>query len=202
MAIATRNITRVYRTATPDQIESGLNWYGTAYDIAGSLADEHGTTREVAAGVLAALSPLNSWQANVNLATRFLAEGGLHAGYLSGGLAKARAILAGAPVLDILTSPKVQNFFHCILTRGLTTAVCVDRHALDVAMNVRHTDTTRPEIKGKRYTETVAAYQRAAVILSKEGQAVSAAQVQAIVWVTWRRRYWAEGAFDAAIAAL
>ena len=196
MAIATRNITRVYRTATPDQIDTGLNWYSEAYHIAGSLALDYGTTREIAAGVLAALSPLNSWQSNVNLATRFLAAGGLDAGYLSTGLAKARAILAGTPVLEVLTSPKVQSFYACILTRGVTESVCVDRHALDAAMNVRHTDETRPEIRGKRYADAAEAYRRAAVIISKEGQVVSAAQLQAIVWVTWRQRWWSVGAFD------
>lgn len=194
MAPTTRNVTRVFRTATPAEIEAGALWYRDAHEIATAMGIAYGTTTEIAAGVLAALSPLNSWGANVNLAHRFLAAGGLDAGYLSLGLAKARAILGGANPERTLNGLKTVNFYRSILTAG-REGVCIDRHAYSIAHNARTVDT--PKLGPKRYAEIAQCYTRAARILSRElGEEITAAQVQSVTWVLWRRRYWAEGAFD------
>jgi hypothetical protein len=175
----------------------GLSWYDAAYLVADTFAVKHGLSIQQTAGVLAAVSPLNSWGANVNLAARILDAGGLTSGYIPLGLRKADAILAGADVRATLNGAKITNFYDCIVLRGQTDAVCVDRHAFDLAVNVRHTEDTRPTLgSGKRYNDLVSAYQRAAVILSRGGERVYAAQVQAVTWVTWRQRFWAAGAFD------
>lgn len=196
---STRNITRVFRTATAEQRAAGFDWYADAHDTAKEFAATYGVTLEQAAGVIAALSPLNSWGANVKLARRMIASGGtMTTGYLTVGLTKARAILAGADPAELLTSDKVAAFYHGIVTRGATDRVTIDRHAFDIAVNIRHTDATRPNIGKRVYRDASAAYVRAARILSREiGMEVSAAQVQAITWTTWRNRYWSVGAFDA-----
>ena len=192
----TRHITRLFRTATPEQIVAGAAWYEDAHEVATALATKNGVTLEVAAGVLAALSPLQSWGANVNLAARFLAAGGLHAGYLSVGLAKARAILAGADPVVTLAGDKTVNFYKSIVTRG-REGVTIDRHAWSLAVNVRYAEGNIPTIKGKRYAHAVEAYKRAARILSREyGIEITPAQVQAVTWVLWRNKFWSVGAFD------
>lgn len=194
----TRNVTRVFRSATPEQIAGALDWYADAHEIANALAVKNGVSVHVAAGVIAALSPLQSWGANVNLAARFLSTpGGLTSGYLSLGLAKARAIVEGATPESILTSNKIGAFYAGIVSAGATDIVTVDRHAYDIAVNRRHTDDTRPRLSGKRYAAVADTYKRAARILSVEtGMPLYAAQIQSITWVAWRARYWAEGAFD------
>jgi hypothetical protein len=195
--VSTRNITRVFRTATDDQLANGIAWYLDAGIIAESLADAHGVTVEQSAGIIAALSPMMSWGANVNLAARFIGAGGLDRGALSLSLSKARAILAGDDIVTTLGGNKTTAFYRCIATLGMTDAVCIDRHAYDVATATRHNDATRPKLSDKRYRECVDAYRRASRILSKElGAPVSPAQVQAVTWVVWRARYWADGAFD------
>lgn len=192
----TRNVTRVFRTATVEQIAAGADWYRDAHEIATALAVKNGITVEVAAGVIAALSPLQSWGANINLAARFLAAGGLDAGYLSLGLAKGRAILKGAPIEHTLRGDKIRNFFRSIITEG-AEGVCIDRHSYSVAVNERSFDTTMPKLKGASYERVAECYRRAAKILSNEYETVlTPAQIQAVTWVQWRRRYWAEGAFD------
>lgn len=195
---STRNITRVFRLATADERAAGLEWYATANDTAKEFSAAYGVSVEVAAGVLAATSPLNSWGANVKIARRMLKSGGtLDEGYLSVGLAKARRIMAGEDILSVLTSDKVRAFYLNIASRGMSSDITVDRHAFDIAVNVRHNDDTRPNIGKARYREVSAVYARAARILSREaGVELSAAQVQAITWVAWRNRYWAAGAFD------
>jgi hypothetical protein len=191
-----RNITRVFRMATPAEIAEGAQWYADAYEIAVALAAKSSTTVEIAAGVIAALSPLKSWGTNVNLAARFLAAGGLHEGYLRSQLAKARAILAGADIEATLSGDKTVNFYHSIATAG-AKGVTIDRHAWALAVNIRYEEGTMPTLKGKRYALAVDAYTRAAKILSREyGTTLTPAMVQSVTWVLWRRKFWSATAWD------
>lgn len=191
----TRNITRVFRKASLAEVQAGRGWYLAAHKIAGDLAVQYGVTREVAAGVLAATSPLNGWGPNVRLAGKVLAAGGTKTdGYLGLGLRKANAIIGGADPVATLKGHKTVNFYRSILTAG-AEGVTVDRHAFSIAVGERVINT--PSLSGKRYEEVAQYYRRAAVILSKEyGMELSAATVQAVTWVAFRRMYWAEGAFD------
>ena len=192
----TRNVTRLFRKATLEQIVEGAAWYSNAYQIASTFASRYNVPVSVAAGVIAAVSPLNSWGANVRLAERIIAAGGLDAGYLKVGLDKAKRILKGESVLDVLKSDKVSNFYLSIITAG-AEGVCVDRHAFSLAVNHRFVEGNIPGLSGKRYAATAECYTRAAAILSKEyGMPISAAQVQSVTWVLWKNLYWAEGAFD------
>lgn len=195
----TRNVTRVFRTATAEEIEAGRDWYRDALRIAETLATVHEIPVHQAVGVIAALSPLNSWGANINLTARFLEQGGMTTGYLKAGLAKATRILEAETsddVVTILNGNKIVNFFWSIYSAGVE-GVCIDRHAMDIAFNVRHNDGTRPSLSAKRYNEIAETYVRAATILSRElGEEITPAQVQSVTWTIWRRRYWAAGAFD------
>lgn len=193
MSLHTRNITKVFRTATPAEIETGTGWYSDAYDVALAMAKAYDSNLSTAAGIIAALSPLNSWGNNVNLAHRLMASGGLTRGYLSNGLNKANAILAGASPMDVLKGDKVRNFYLSIISQG-REGVCIDRHAYCIAMGKR---TDVPSLSTKRYEAVADKYRRAARILSKEyGEDFTPAQVQSVTWTLWRRRYWAEGAWD------
>jgi hypothetical protein len=191
----TVNVTRVFRSATDAQIAAGLDWYAAAYRDASALADRHGVSADVASGVLAALSPMNSWGANKAIADRALAAGGtLTSGYLTLGLTRANRIILGEAPADVLysrTAHKVLAFYHCIATAGDTDTVCVDRHASDIAWGKRHNDATRPGLPTSRYNLIADAYRAASRILGH-----SPARVQAVTWVAWRERYWAAGAFN------
>lgn len=196
MALHTRNITAVFRTADAALIEEGIAWYSDAKLIAEAFAAKHNVSLSVSAGVLAALSPLNSWGANVNLAARMLASGGtLDRGYLRANLAKARRIMAEGTT-DALGGLKVNNFYASILSGG-AEGVTIDRHAWCIAHNDRSKSNNIPSMSPKRYAEIAERYVRAARILSAEyDMPLSAAVVQAVTWVAWRRRYWGAGAFD------
>ena len=193
----TRNVTRLFRQASLSEVQAGREWYATAHRIAGELAATHGVTLDVAAGVLSATSPLNSWGANVRLAGKVLAAGGSKTdGYLGLGLRKANAIIAGAPILPTLNGIKTQNFYRSILSAG-ADGVTIDRHAWSVAVNFRYEGGVIPNMSATRYESAAECYRRAARILSREyGMELSPAVVQAVTWVQWRNRYWAEGAWD------
>lgn len=192
-----RNITRVFRTADAYQIDSAAQWYSDAYEIADAFAVKYGLTVETTAAVIAVLSPMNAWGNNVNLAARILAQGG-HAtgGGLPANIAKANRLILGESPETVVGGLKVTNFYRSILTRG-AEGVTIDRHAFDIAVNVRHTDADRPGIPKSLYASITGMYERAARILSKEyGRELTAGQVQSVTWMVWRARFWAVGAFD------
>lgn len=195
--LTARNVTRLVRGATDEEFMAGVNWYSDARIIAQALADRGGVTVDCAAGVIAALSPLRSWGENVNLAARAIDSGGLVSGTMRDQILKVNTILGGAEPLDTLGGLKVRAFYECIIAGGDTSAVCIDRHAIDILLNTRNTDDTRLALTPKRYAAAVKAYRSAAKILSKElGVALTGAQVQAIAWVAWRNKFYAAGAYD------
>ena len=196
-AISTRNVTRVFRDATPAQLSEGMSWYATALEFSRALGVAYDLTTEQTAGIVAALSPRVSWGQNVNSTIVFLKSGGVECGELGANVAKSRRIYAGESNDSVLGGNKVRAFYACIMAAGITNEVCIDRHAYDVMTNARNVDATRPKMSDTVYRLGVAAYQNAARILSKEyGYTITPAQVQAVTWTAWRARYWAEGAHD------
>jgi hypothetical protein len=175
----------VYRQATLQELQEGLEWYSDAHHVAAALdpARPH-----AAAGVIAALSPMMGWDRNIMLAARAYADG-----YASGALyrnvAKADAILAGAEPLDVLRGDKVCNFYKAIANPHDGTAVVIDRHAFDIAVGRITNDQSRSALSRKGVYESFArAYSRAAVALTKEtGMDISPSAVQAVTWTVWRR---------------
>ncbi len=192
----TRNVTRVARVALMRRA-SATNWYADARALCVRIAEEHAVPLHVVVGIVAALSPRLGWGPNVRLARRMLASGGtLASGALSNNLRKAREIYAGADPLDVMTAPKTANFYRAILTMG-ADGIVIDRHAYDVAVGKRHTDAERPGMTPKQYEAVAECYRRAAIILSDEtGETLSPSMIQALTWVEWRRRFYADGAFD------
>ncbi len=187
----------MFRTAEPYQIESAAQWYSDAYTVADALAAKFGVSVETAVGVIAVLSPMNSWGNNINLAGRIMAQGG-HAtgGGLPANVAKANRLMLGESPAVVVGGQKVTNFYKSILTRG-AEGVTIDRHAFDIATNTRHTDANRPGISKSLYSTISDMYTRAASILSAEhAREITAGQVQSVTWMVWRARYWAAGAWD------
>lgn len=175
----------VYRQATLQELQDGLDWYRDAHAIAVALDPER---PHAAAGVLAALSPMQSWGRNVNLAARAYADG-----RASGGLfrncAKADQIMAGAEPLDVLGGDKVCNFYKAIANPADGSAVVIDRHAFDIAVGRITNDKSRAALSRKGVYDAFArAYVRAAKTISAEtGLDMSPSALQAVTWCTWRR---------------
>lgn len=206
--MGTTEILTVWESATASQMEEGLNWYGEAHDLAHEFAERYSVTFEMAAGVIAAMSPNASWVTNVAMAESILA--GSPKG-LANGVAKCERILNGEAPETVLASDtyfKVLNFYYSITSRGIA-GITIDRHAWDVYTGIRHADKSgaetsrqggaplpiRPKVAGKRYVEAAQAYEEAAEILSARGESVTAGIVQSVTWVVWRERYWSKNAY-------
>lgn len=183
-ALWTRNIVRTYLATDEATRAEGAAWYREAHALATEL-DPADPAR--AAGVIAALSPRQSWTANVNGARRLYATG--TAGGLVSNVVKAQRIALGAAPLDVLGGSKVRAFYSCIVTTGRTDQVCVDMHAHDIALGMVTDDATRTRNLSRAggYDAIADSYRSAARILRKRGHDVTPATVQATTWVAWRR---------------
>lgn len=188
----TENIRAVLEAATDQQWIDGMDWYRDASDVATEIAETFGISYAKAGGVIAALSPRNSWGSNISLARHVLTQhqqGQPLTGYLGMGLRKVERILAGEPIEATLHGVKVRAFFACIVGAGETDEVCVDRHAYAIAWNYRADSDVRVTLSASR--RIADAYREVAADVG-----LFAAQVQAITWTTWRARHWAPGAWD------
>lgn len=187
------NIKAVFQLATLTEQQDGVSWYPAARAIATNLAKRYSIHPAEAAGVIAALSPRNRWERNVQDADALIAAyvaGGPEQAMLTKvctfGANKAKAIrileagvLTDADVLAILSGPKLREFYSCI--RGLSD-ICIDGHAFCIWAANRTGLKDVPAIGVKLRREIKADYATAADELG-----YTAAALQAITWCAWRR---------------
>jgi len=173
-----RNIISVWSLATESQMNDGRDWYTQAHRTAAMLAD--GDVK-VGAGLLAALSPQTAWWLNVELACDAFESGDARR-HTRDSCGKANKIMAGIDPEDVLPMRrKTGHFYRCILDPSDPVAVCVDRHAHDVAVGVPYGDWSRGLDAYGRYSLIALCYWEAAQRL---GELPST--VQAVTWVAWR----------------
>lgn len=171
-----RNIIRVYNQADADQKRRGQEWYRTAHELADFLSE--GDVQR-GAGVIAALSANKAWDLNQRLAHDAF-NGNVH-GHTSANLAKVAKIMAGVDPTEVLPmSAKTGNFYRCILDPDDAEAVCIDRHAHDVAVGRPFGDADRGLSAKGRYAVLSLAYRNAAAKLG-----ISPSVLQATTWVVW-----------------
>ena len=188
---------RIYREATPAELESGRDWYRRAQALAVELDP---TDPERAAAVIAVLSPQLPWRKNVDCARAAYAarsagatvdEITAAAKCLKKNARKAAEILWGAEPDAVVSGPKVRAFWHCIAHPESPQAVCIDRHAFDIAVGAVCSAFERDGQLARKgeYADVADAYLRAAKTLRAQGEDITAAELQAVTWTVWRRRY-------------
>lgn len=174
------NIIEVWKSATEEQLTAGRQWYRTAHQIADMMTD--GDVR-VGAGLLAALSPQTPWWLNIELASDAY-ETGTPSRHLGDAISKATRILAGIDPESVLPMErKTGHFYRCILDPADPEAVCIDRHAHDIAVGVECGAADRGLGARGRYNLIANVYREAAKRLGELPQTV-----QAVTWVVWRER--------------
>lgn len=189
MIPSVENVILWYLRATDAQVRFGLDWYFIANGEARAMA---GNRYMRAAGVIAALSPMNKWDNNLAKA-RLLWEragivewSGTSNGYgLSKNVEKAVRIYNGEDALDVLGGDKVRAFFLTICDPAGDHQPVIDRHAFDIAINTRTNDAARSVLQRKgEYARFSDIYRDAADIVG-----IGPSQLQAITWVTWREAH-------------
>jgi hypothetical protein len=180
----TLNVLHFYAQATPTERREGFAWYPTAREAAANIAARNGITLEQAAATVAALSPQMEWNANLRWAAE-VAEAHVQGiplprRGLGNSLRRAERALSG-DLSDIMRTSgtlKVRNFYGSIL--GERGAVCVDRHAIRVALGDALGNP--PSLTDNRYRLVAEAYREAGRELRK-----AASGVQAVTWTVCKR---------------
>ena len=174
------NVLAVYRAASFAAFSEGIDWYSDAHNVALTLDPENPAR---AAGIIAALSPMNGWTNNKRKAAQLYAQGGDGSGCgLYRNVAKAVAIYNGADPIDILKGDKVTAFFRTILDPFGDIDPVIDRHAFDIAVGERTNDKRRGALSRKGYYQAFASVYREAASVA----GIGSAQMQAITWMHWR----------------
>lgn len=187
------NIRDVFNSAAPQERLEGMNWYLKANIECEAMATKYRIPTATAVGVVAALSPGNSWERNMEHARLLIndfkaglrgADLPLVGSYGRNNVVKSERILLGEDPREVLGGLKVRAFYECLLNpwNPKDSAVCIDRHAKSVAFGYRVLD-KEASIKPKQYALISAAYKAAANELQ-----VAAHVVQAVTWVAWRNR--------------
>jgi len=87
-----QNIVGKYNEASPDFVKGGNEWYSRAHDVAHTIG--RGDVSK-GAGIIAALSPLSTWEKNVSQAHELIKTGNVHNALLPANVEKARRIHEG-----------------------------------------------------------------------------------------------------------
>ena len=193
-----REIVAKFTLATSQEVQLGCDWYSSALKIAIGISKKYGTSVEVAAGVIAALSPNNRWERNIVDAEAIIkcwAAGGTNTDMLNVkvctyGKMKAKAVdilTRNVPIVEILNGKKIIEFFNCITNTALND-VCIDGHAYSVWFGQRLTMKEVPAI-GKKLRSQIKTDDRDATFFINEelDTAYTPADIQAITWVTHKR---------------
>jgi hypothetical protein len=189
------NIFNVYLQSTEEDRAEGLSWYQiTALDLH-ALASKLDVPFMTLCGVVAALSPGVRWSRNIYWAEQLVRypdevmNGVLKIPtYSFLNVTKAKRIIDGENPLTVLSGPKVRAFYHCLITAGQTTEVCIDGHAYSIALGRRlgvrssSSKLDRAKIRLSDLPIIRQAYRNVAKKLD-----ITAPQLQATTWVTWRR---------------
>jgi hypothetical protein len=189
-----RNILKVYRRATPEDIANGLEWYDRAKRYASIISNLSGVNLNTVVGVMAALSPNNRWERNVKDTERMVwawVKGedlsDFKVSCYNTMKQKAWSILEDDltdddDILTRLNGQKIRSFYSNI--RGLDE-VTIDGHAYNIALGIRQGLTSDKTNMGKKlYREMQEAYVKAAKRVG-----VKPHELQAITWTTWKREY-------------
>lgn len=174
------NIITRYGQASIEQKIAGERWYVTANQLAYMIAD--GDVIK-GAGVIAALSANKSWTENVKISKRAFATG-TASGHVRTQLLKAERIMNGEAPEQVLGGHKTLNFYACLIDPHHATAVCIDRHAHDVAVGETYGNADRGLSANGRYELLARAYREAARRLN-----TNPATVQAVTWVVQVEMY-------------
>lgn len=174
--------------------EAGVTWYNKAHQKALKLAKRYNVDTDAVCGIIAALSPNNQWERNlIDTESLLLAKSRLRSindfkccTYNQNKL-KAWKIANGDNPLDILSGNKVVSFYQCILNPIDPNLVCIDSHAINIALGRMATIAQTPSLSNQEYATFAVAYKQTTRWINSENDyLVIPMQVQAITWLYYR----------------
>lgn len=182
MRFSQARLERALETAPPEAWNQGLDWYEEANRWCRRVGSAHDLPATRVAGILAALSPNQGWDANVRETLRLIEE--RRAAQFPANVSRALRILDGEAPLDVLGGKKVRSFYRNIAYLD-DYHVTVDRHAASILTGI---PSARFADVHKHALERAGAYERAADKYRQVAESLGLRpyQVQAVAWVARR----------------
>lgn len=138
----------------------------------------------IACGVVAALSPVKTWEQNLKCAIQMLETG--DCGHMKQFKDKAKRIIKSdgtdEAILDILNGNKISAFYLNIKYPEKANVTTIDRHALSIALGRWVTEEDYRGMTTNQYEFFVQCYALAAMKVN-----VSPLLMQSATWVKWRK---------------
>jgi hypothetical protein len=191
------NILEIYKQSTNNDIISGKQWYKQANEISKLMAVKYNLTEIQTAGIIASLSPGTNWSQNIidanNLCSllqigkdiKSVTVTTYHRNKLKSHYLWLHPELSEKGVFLIILGTskqvnKTSSFFLNILHPNNDDICTIDRYAYRI--NLGLTETIDLQLTENRYKVMNSAYKQAGKQLN-----ISAIELQAIVWLTFRR---------------
>lgn len=178
------NFEKVYLESTEIEKSMGLHWYADQHNYLKDMSAHFDVPLDVVCGITAALSPMVSWQLNLNMVYHVLKfEGKVPKSIKMPGIyrnvQKAFKIYRTKKVFPTLSGPKVTQFYLNLLNPFDDNAITIDTFMLacyaDTTVNIPQG--TEKRIKELKYE----------VKMLSMKYALLPCQFQAIVWLTYHR---------------
>lgn len=192
---AYNNLKSLYNLATPDEIFQGKYWYSNANYKAFGIGTANNYSTAKVCGVIAALSPGLKWEKNVPNAEALIkmfsasleidSAFGLSV-YGKDPIKKAWRILQGEPILDVLSGPKVTNFFKNLSNPSDPSSITIDGHIKLACLGTRLGNHDSGPVST---TVRTSEYPHYAAVVTKLAFELGflPSKLQAILWITFRR---------------
>ena len=169
------------------------HWYQEANEWAVEVSEfllsftGQNVSRQQVLGVVSALSPMQEWNKNKEIAIELIMTG--NCGYMERGKQKARDILKLPSVVicidteikSILNGEKTKTFYENMVYPTRSSGVTVDRHAISIAIG-RIADDKEQAISTRAYKFIEECY-----IATAEKLGLTPLHLQSITWQAWKR---------------
>lgn len=173
------NLKEVYEMSSVEDIEEGKSWYENANSLSLQLSEKSGLKDFQTSGIISAFSPSTRWEDNVKCAESFILYNS--SGHVRQQIEKANCILISEcpkEVSKILNGLKTVNFYYNIYLPNDKNYVTIDRHMINLATRIEGLVDPSPKQYHFLVEETIK--------FSKFTN-LKPNQVQAILWITWRK---------------
>lgn len=176
------NILRVYKQSTDSDRH---DWYMAARDWCESLSLQSGLSLIQVCGIVAALSPVKTWDQNLDCAAGLILRNEQkHMGQFVDKAMRIKNLTNASydDVVQILNGRKIVSFFTNILHPDKSVNVTIDRHALSVALGYWVSDDEYSGMTKNQYE-----FFRDCYIWTADTLDVTPLLLQSSTWVVFRR---------------
>ena len=178
---------RVYLESTDVEKNMGLHWYTDQHAYLKDMSNHFNIPLDIVCGITAVLSPMVSWQENVNMTYHVLKfKGKVPASVKMPGfksnVRKALRIYRGKKVFPSLSGPKVTQFYYNLLNPFDEEAITIDTFMIACYYDSRELGVIK-KYTSEKHVEFLKNELRELAVK----HALLPLQLQAIIWLAYHR---------------